>query len=91
MPNGPVRKAAEYAESLYPSRARWALAWAPVFLAAKTGNTTAEQGMNSALSWFSENKDHANAISVLIHFDTERHRRLRFEKGKVVGKLTTKL
>ena len=56
-------------------------------------NTTAEQGMNSALSlsWFSENKDHADAIGVLIHFDTEQHCRMRFEQGMVVGKLITKL
>jgi hypothetical protein len=73
--------AAEYANTLYPSRTRWALAWAPVFLAGKTGNTTAEQGMNSAVSWFSENKWDAEAISILIYFDVECHRRLCFEKG----------
>ena len=40
--------AAEYATTLYPSRTQWAaLAWAPVFLAGKTGNTPAEQGMHA--------------------------------------------
>ena len=47
-------------------------------------------GMGSSFSC-SEYKDHADTIGVLIHLDTEQHRRLRFEKGKVVGKLTTRL
>ena len=36
---------------------------------------------------FSKNKEQAEAISILIHFDVERHRRLRFEKGKMFGNL----
>ena len=48
-------------------------------------------GMNSPVSWFRENKEHAEAISVLIHFDVERHRRLRFEKGKMFGNLCSTL
>ena len=48
--------AADFARSHFPHRQRWALAYAPVFLAGRTGNTTAEQGMHSVSSWFSENK-----------------------------------
>jgi hypothetical protein len=83
--------AAEYALSIFPHRERWALAYASVFLAGRTGNTTAEQGMHSVVSWFSENKDHVQAISTLVQMDVERHRRLQWDLAEMRGKLPLRL
>ena len=74
-----------------PTQQHWALDYAPVFLAGRTGNTTAEQGMHSVSSWFSENKDHAQAISTLVHMDVERHRRLQWDIAEMGGKLSFRL
>ena len=82
---------AAYVETLYPFRERWAIAFADVFLAAKTGNTTAEQGMHSVGRWFNENKEHAEVVSTLVQFDTERHRQLKFALLKRNAKLPRQL
>ena len=75
----------------FPHRQRWALAYAPVFLAGRTGNTTAEQGIHSVSSLFSENKDHAQGVSTLVHMDVERHLRLQWGIAEMRGKLPFRL
>ena len=70
---------APYVTSIFPSRKRWALAFAREFLTPRTGNNTAEQGMHSVGTWFVENKEHCEAVERLVHYDSERHRRLREE------------
>ena len=82
---------AQYAASLYASRKRWALALTNEFLTTKTGNTTAEQGMHSVGSWFSENKEHAECVERLVHYDTERHRRLKENVMRTAAKLPQRL
>ena len=82
---------AQYAASKYDCRHRWALAFSKVFLACKTGNSTAEQTNHAVGVWFTENKEHPECLERLVAFDTEQHRRLKEKIVRNSAKLHNKL